>query len=247
MILRRVIQHVRKQEWTAIWIDLVIVVAGVFLGIQVANWNEARQQAARQHSYMQRMRADFTGIRERIQEHFVVYRDTQQGGDMMLSLLRADGRSTDGGGPDAARMASAFNALVSTRIPPPLPSTYVEMQSEGQLSQISNPELRDRLAEYDRLLGIVQEVARINGDVVVAQAPVMQRHVVTRTVVDETALSGVRTELISYDLAAMRADRDVAVATALLQRYAVNSMIQRKRQLALIDRIIGLIDAETNR
>ena len=35
MILRRVIQHVKKQEWTAIWIDLMIVVVGVFIGIQV--------------------------------------------------------------------------------------------------------------------------------------------------------------------------------------------------------------------
>ena len=29
MILRRVIQHVRKQEWTALAIDFVIVVIGV--------------------------------------------------------------------------------------------------------------------------------------------------------------------------------------------------------------------------
>lgn len=46
MILRRVIQHVKKQEWTAIWIDLVIVVLGVFIGIQVANWNEERVERA---------------------------------------------------------------------------------------------------------------------------------------------------------------------------------------------------------
>ena len=46
MILRRVIHHVRKQEWTAIWIDLVIVVVGVFIGMQVANWNEARADRA---------------------------------------------------------------------------------------------------------------------------------------------------------------------------------------------------------
>lgn len=46
MILRRVIAHVRKQEWTAIWIDLIIVVVGVFIGIQVANWNEARADRA---------------------------------------------------------------------------------------------------------------------------------------------------------------------------------------------------------
>ena len=35
MLLRRVIQHVRQQEWTAIGIDFVIVVMGVFIGLQV--------------------------------------------------------------------------------------------------------------------------------------------------------------------------------------------------------------------
>jgi hypothetical protein len=42
MILRRVIEHLRKQEWTAVAIDFVIVVVGVFVGLQVSNWNEAR-------------------------------------------------------------------------------------------------------------------------------------------------------------------------------------------------------------
>ncbi len=37
MLLRRVIAHVRNQEWTAVAIDFVIVVIGVFVGIQVAN------------------------------------------------------------------------------------------------------------------------------------------------------------------------------------------------------------------
>ncbi len=35
MILRRVIGHFRQQEWAAIAIDFVIVVVGVFVGIQV--------------------------------------------------------------------------------------------------------------------------------------------------------------------------------------------------------------------
>jgi len=37
MLLRRVIQHFRQQEWTAIGIDFLIVVVGVFMGIQVSN------------------------------------------------------------------------------------------------------------------------------------------------------------------------------------------------------------------
>ncbi|WP_425411074.1 hypothetical protein [Hyphococcus sp.] len=42
MILRRVIEHVKTQNWTAVALDFVIVVVGVFIGIQVSNWNAAR-------------------------------------------------------------------------------------------------------------------------------------------------------------------------------------------------------------
>ena len=48
MLLRRITQHVKDQNWFAVFIDLVIVVVGVFIGIQVANWNEARNEEARQ-------------------------------------------------------------------------------------------------------------------------------------------------------------------------------------------------------
>lgn len=42
MIFRRVKAHIEKENWFAVGIDFCIVVIGVFIGIQVANWNEAR-------------------------------------------------------------------------------------------------------------------------------------------------------------------------------------------------------------
>ncbi|MEO1250924.1 MAG: hypothetical protein AAFW81_01100 [Pseudomonadota bacterium] len=42
MLLRRMIEHVKTQNWTAVGLDFVIVVVGVFIGIQVSNWNDAR-------------------------------------------------------------------------------------------------------------------------------------------------------------------------------------------------------------
>ncbi|HET7606063.1 MAG TPA: hypothetical protein VFK28_08350 [Sphingomicrobium sp.] len=42
MILRRLTANLRAQNWTAIAIEFVIVVLGVFIGTQVANWNQAR-------------------------------------------------------------------------------------------------------------------------------------------------------------------------------------------------------------
>lgn len=44
MLLRRITKHVKEQNWFAVAIDFFIVVIGVFIGIQVANWNEWRVQ-----------------------------------------------------------------------------------------------------------------------------------------------------------------------------------------------------------
>lgn len=59
MLFRRVLEHVRTQNWTAIGIDFVIVVVGVFLGIQLGNWNGERSDRQQEREYLQRLRADF--------------------------------------------------------------------------------------------------------------------------------------------------------------------------------------------
>lgn len=243
MILRRVIEHARAQAWTAIFLDFVIVVMGVFIGIQVSNWNEARNQAAQQQVYLERLRDDFVGIRERIEEHLQVYADAIDGGDYILEIVRSAGNPADGL-IDETRLERAFNALASQRVPPPAPATYVEMVSEGQLSSLSNTALRDRLAEYDRLLGVVQEVSRSVLDFRLTQTPILYRHLVSRSVVDDQALSGVREQLLSYDVAGMRGDPDFSIAVRLLQGNALNSQEQRRIQIGLIEEILSLLEME---
>ena len=46
MLLRRFGQSLKEQNWTTILIEFVLLVAGVFLGIQAANWNEERTERA---------------------------------------------------------------------------------------------------------------------------------------------------------------------------------------------------------
>ena len=61
MILRRVIKHVRKQEWTAIMIDLIIVVVGVYVGIQAQAWNAERQDREIEERYLLSLHASVGG------------------------------------------------------------------------------------------------------------------------------------------------------------------------------------------
>ena len=58
MLLRRVTQHVKDQNWTAVGLDFAIVVLGVFLGLQFANWNEARRNAAVERQILERLHGE---------------------------------------------------------------------------------------------------------------------------------------------------------------------------------------------
>lgn len=42
MIVRRITDAVRNQDWITVAVELLIVVLGVYLGLQANNWNEAR-------------------------------------------------------------------------------------------------------------------------------------------------------------------------------------------------------------
>lgn len=58
MIFRRFLQRFKQQPWGAIATELVIVVVGVFIGIQVSNWNEAREARQDYDLAIERYRAE---------------------------------------------------------------------------------------------------------------------------------------------------------------------------------------------
>ena len=52
MILSRIARHMKQQHWTGVLIELVIVVVGVFLGLQAQNWNQARADRNAVHRFL---------------------------------------------------------------------------------------------------------------------------------------------------------------------------------------------------
>ena len=58
MILRRFADALRQQNWTAIAIEFALLVLGVFLGIQVANWNEERETQRKAAVFTARLTED---------------------------------------------------------------------------------------------------------------------------------------------------------------------------------------------
>jgi hypothetical protein len=148
MLLRRIVQHLRKQEWTAIAIDFVIVVFGVFIGIQVANWNEARQIAAEERQLITRLSSEFEVGLERARE---IENETYQytvGLDAILTKLDSGQPISQAEARELLMGASVFRLTVTA------PPSYTEMLSTGRSDLLTDPDLRQALREFDRDLRI---------------------------------------------------------------------------------------------
>ncbi|MEM6538439.1 MAG: hypothetical protein AAF668_12015 [Pseudomonadota bacterium] len=91
MILRRVIEHVRTQNWTAIALDFVIVVVGVFMGIQLGNWNEARQLNTQEATYLHQLRDEIHSNATAMQLKSPYLDLVISGGETGLAFLEGDG------------------------------------------------------------------------------------------------------------------------------------------------------------
>jgi hypothetical protein len=58
MIIQRLGARLRQQDWLAVIIELLLVMAGVFLGIQMSNWNEQRKARATEAAYLMQIAQD---------------------------------------------------------------------------------------------------------------------------------------------------------------------------------------------
>jgi hypothetical protein len=155
MLLRRVIAHLRRQEWTAVMIDFMIVVIGVFVGIQVANWNEARLDAQRERAYLVALQRDFRAIVAELESDVARYAGFA---DSMTFLLEQSRMST----PDASldRLNQAAGQLILMEGTTITSGTYANLTGSGDLSIIRNPELRDAMSSFFGKYDVVVLVAR---------------------------------------------------------------------------------------
>lgn len=60
MILRRLATNLRAQNWTAISIEFVLLVTGVFLGLQASNWNQNRQERQELRALLSQLKGELS-------------------------------------------------------------------------------------------------------------------------------------------------------------------------------------------
>lgn len=137
MILRRIVAHVKGQHWTAIFIDLVIVVLGVFIGTQVSNWNTERETRQKAAIFTDRLRADLK-VEAWAFEYLIAYnRDILASADRALASLSGERPLSDEQFLVNAYRATQFEFIDRHR------ATFDELTSTGTISLIADQKMRE--------------------------------------------------------------------------------------------------------
>ena len=152
MILRRIIAHFRKQEWTAIALDFLIVVVGVFIGIQVANWNETANDRKREQAVLQAMLEDIAATSRNMQE----FLDINIAGSESLKALAEHADDPTNPLPPAEIDTHVFRGLFQYPSLILSLATYEELKNTGKLDLVLDQDLRNRLQLLEGAIGVVR-------------------------------------------------------------------------------------------
>jgi hypothetical protein len=127
LLLRRITEHVKAQNWTAVGLDFVIVVVGVFVGIQVSNWNDAQEFKGRERELLRELRSEIEKSVAATEDKIANFQDVGAAGERSLAFLKSGG----GCGSDCWRVIVDFLHASQWQAARVNSSAYAEMRRLG--------------------------------------------------------------------------------------------------------------------
>ena len=147
-------EHVKAQNWTAVVLDFLVVVAGVFVGVQVNEWWLSRLDARKERAYLLELKQDFGQVIRELESDTKVY----EGIALAMVALLEESRREKPQMPLAElnRNCNRLLYMVGTSI---VSDTYANLIGSGDLSLIRSQELRNALASFYARTDIIRLVS----------------------------------------------------------------------------------------
>jgi hypothetical protein len=231
MILRRLSKHVKDHNWFAVGLDFLIVVIGVFVGLQVSNWNATRLEARGEAAMLARIEEDFRALRPGLERSIARYDETIAAtGQVILQLRQAEPPADDAA---FRRMLGKAAFLWYT---PPLAPVYSELTSTGGLSRLSDPRLRAALARYGEAYALFSQIQPQAKTVLTDPRAHFHNAVEWSVDPDDWELENA---ILAYDLDALRPARS---EMQIWQGYQFEIATVTRSQLQEVDAILALLE-----
>lgn len=152
MLFQRIAEYRKAQNWSALTLEFLIVVFGIFIGLQANNWNESRKSRAEEYALLSALFADFETAAQHLAEVQSNHQRVADAGQAIISY------GETGNVPDDER--ATFEKLISRHgarfvFFPPM-GTIESILGTNRIELVTNQRLLTELTKWPQL------VARLN-------------------------------------------------------------------------------------
>jgi hypothetical protein len=205
MIVKRVTNALKRQDWAAVAIEFILVVVGVLLAFQINEWATERQAGAERQATTERLlyetEDDVAYFRSMVEAHQESVRDLSYALDQMQTDTWREA--------NRAQMQSGLTASVYLDAPSPPSSVYDDIVASGMLGKIGDPRLRSAISDYRAKLNLLSRLI----DYIRQTAPKLDREDSLHYVYDA---AGPRPARLVVDFAALAGDAKLRSSLALM-------------------------------
>lgn len=146
MILRRFTKHITEQNWFAVGLDVIVVITGIFLGMQVNNWNEVRKDRIEGIQYLELIKSDLKQDIELLNfSYLLADKRISQVQFLEKVALSSQLAETNPNKTILYLVSASWESYLELG-----PRTYSEMSSSGKTALIRDINLRKLIADYYR-------------------------------------------------------------------------------------------------
>lgn len=241
MIWQRLAESLRRRDWGTVLLEILIVVVGIFVGLQVDDWNQLRQDRRDERVFLAQLHSDVVlaeELSERVRERRLENLDYMlRAADVLYGRIDREELTLD----ECRSVGSvtALNIVVAN-----LPS-FQELIGTGRLHILHHDDLRSALLMFEQ--------ARISLNSLILRQTISvpdvnQRHpqLLSRESYFDVADDEVR-GMYSCDTAGMRASveflNDFSIGIDIYDAYVRDGLAPWSRQLQrvhdLVDEILG--------
>lgn len=142
MLVKRIAKNLMDMKWKELLFEVSVVVVGVFLAMQVDNWNEARKELDQERLLLESLHTEFVdneAVGDRSIERF---EEIEAAALRLLEIAEAEQN------PTKLELYSVLNEALAIRSPRFNSNTWDVLVASGQLTILRNPGIKEELAEF---------------------------------------------------------------------------------------------------
>jgi hypothetical protein len=153
MLFRRLVSALRQQDWLSLLLELVIVVAGIYLGLQANQWVEETDARQREREHLQALLVDFEKSTADLKAA-IEYKESQIAD---LQELLTEGHARIG----KKRLKEiVYRGVYATNTFVPTLTALRDLEASGNLGLISDPAVRRGISQLSAEIDAVDRSFR---------------------------------------------------------------------------------------